>query len=514
MTLEIVLKLKVTKDKAQQNLPVSPDFKVLFQKHIQKWQENWRSMGVIILPDGDYARTFYRSLHWLQCTAGADTNLPGENQFASLSSRIAMEYNLQADAYQNSYTWEQRPFTYGAAGWSAYAYMSMGDRIRAGKMLANYYYSPDVLKKNAITMFPVGEYEYSYHNQKKGKYEYLSGKNPYALCFAHEMLFNGATCLNFPYEQQIHVQAFGPSLFYRYGYLHQAKEDTVYNVMRGSAEFWSDILKYDSKRKVYSLPPVLSLSENIFESDLLDGLLGAKWVLMRAASLAEKRDTDNELRKKWLNIAKNIRIQDKDDVYLEWSDDDGKREGAGYWGIRGYSYLGFPTLELMKDLSAKKVNKSLDLCWERNKRGEGMVSFTASWFAVTDACWGRAEEAYEKSAFSLSFLDPSGTAMCEQNKTMYYFLTSYASFTMVPVYMVLQSVGNEIRVFPAVPKVFADMEFYNLPATNGIRVSGVMKGGKTQSARFEKNGKTLLEVKGKDHISVTIKGDKLVLNKN
>jgi hypothetical protein len=79
--------------------------------------------------------------------------------------------------------------------------------------------------------------------------------------------------------------------------------------------------------------------------------------------------------------------------------------------------------------------------------------------------------------------------------------------------MVLQSVGNEIKTFPAVPKAFADMEFYGLPATNGIKVSGVMKGGKTQRVWFEKDGKILLDVKDKEAVSVTLVGDKLVLNK-
>ncbi|MDR0830481.1 MAG: hypothetical protein LBN95_10295, partial [Prevotellaceae bacterium] len=236
-------------------------------------------------------------------------------------------------------------------------------------------------------------------------------------------------------------------------------------------------------------------------------------VLTRAAALAEQNNTDSDLRKKWLQIAQNIRIKDRNDVYLEFGGDDGSRAGAGYQGIRGYAYLGFPTLETMKDFSAKKVNKSLDQCWERNKKGKGMITFIANWFALTDAYWGRAEEAYEKSNYCITQTEPSCSAMAEQNGALYYFLTGYASFTTVPVSMVLQSVDNEIKVFPAVPKVFADIEFYNLPATGGIKVSGVMKGGKTQNVRFEKEGKTLLEVKDKDAVSVRWIGDRLVLNK-
>jgi hypothetical protein len=152
----------------------------------------------------------------------------------------------------------------------------------------------------------------------------------------------------------------------------------------------------------------------------------------------------------------------------------------------------------MKGLSEKKVNKSFDQCWIRNQKGKGMITFIANWFALADAYWGRAEEAYEKSAYCLTQTEPTASAMCEQNGSLYYFLTGYASFTMVPVSMVLQSVGDEIRVFPAVPKAFGDIEFYNLPATGGVKVSGVMKGGKIQRVWLEKDGKTVLDVTEKE----------------
>jgi hypothetical protein len=278
--------------------------------------------------------------------------------------------------------------------------------------------------------------------------------------------------------------------------MYTDKADTVYAVMRGAAEFWRTMLHYDRAQKSYFIPPLTSLTEDLFEANLLDALIAAKWTLTQAADLAEERNADAALRKQWKQIAKGIRIKDKNDVYLEFGDDDGARAGAGYQGIRGYAYLGFPTLETMKDFSAKKVNKSLDQCWLRNKKGEGMITFVANWFALTDAYWGRAEEAYEKSSYCLTQLDPSGTAMCEQNGSFYYFLTSYASFTMVPVSMVLQSVGDDIKVFPAVPEAFGDIAFYGLPATEGIRVSGEMKNGQVQYVRFEKDGKILLETTG------------------
>ncbi|MDR1592986.1 MAG: hypothetical protein LBS43_00700, partial [Prevotellaceae bacterium] len=478
-----------------------------------KWKELWQSLGVIILPDGDYARTFYRSLHWLQCTAGASSNLPGECQFGTITSNMASAYQFHGKAAMNIQPWHQRPFTYGAAGWSLYAYLWLGDKTRAGNMIAAHYY-PESLKKNLTNIYPVGYYEFTY-GKPKGQYEYLSHDNPDAFCFAHEMMNDRVNHSGTPpwiWDKQVHIQGFAPAMFYNYGRMYDDKADTVYAVMKGSAEFWRTLLNYDKTQKSYSIPPLLSLTEDLFEADLLDALIAAKWTLNQAATLAEKRNTDADLRKQWKQIAKNIRIKDRDGIYLEYNGDDGSRAGAGYQGIRGYAYLGFPTLEMMKEFSAQKVNKSLNQCWIRNKKGEGMITFVANWFALTDAYWGRAEEAYEKSSYCLTQLDPSGTAMCEQNGSFYYFLTSYASFTMVPVSMVLQSTGNEIKVFPAVPKAFADIAFYNLPATNGIRVSGEMKNGEVQFVRFEKNGQILLETKGKTPVTAMFVNGKLVLD--
>jgi hypothetical protein len=510
--LEIVARLKVEADAAHRTLTAPSGTDELFKNHIRKWKESWQSMGFVILPEGEYAKTFYRSLHWLQCTAGVEKNLPGE-QFSTFTSGLAEAYHFHGNVRLNHTPWNNIPFTYGAVGWTILTYTWFGDKTRAGNILAGLY-RPESLKKNVTRTYPTGMHEYTYNKKPKGRYEYLSGDNPDAMAFGHELLYDRSNRVwpePYLWDKQIHIQGFAPAMYYHYSRMHAEKKDTTYAVMKGSAEFWRTLLHYDAKQKSYTLAPLLSVTEDLFEANLLDGLIAAKWVLTRAAALAEQNNTDSDLRKQWLHIAQNIRIKDRNDVYLEFSGDDGSRAGAGYQGIRGYAYLGFPTLETMKDFSAKKVNKSLDQCWERNKKGAGMITFIANWFALTDAYWGRAEEAYEKSGYCLTQTEPSTSSMCEQNNAYYYFLSSYSSFAMVPVSMVLQSVGNEIKVFPAVPKAFADIEFYNLPAIDGIQVSGVMKGGKTQNVRFEKEGKTLMEISGKD-IKVLWDKNKLKLN--
>jgi hypothetical protein len=509
--LEIIARLKVEPKAATQSLSVPSGKDELLKNHIRQWQENWQSMGFVILPEGEYAKTFYRSLHWLQCTAGLEKNLPGE-ALSTFTSDLAAAYNYHGNVHLNRTAWNQVPFTYGAAGWCILAYTWFGDKTRAGNMLSGFY-RPEALKKNVTEIYPVGMYEFEYGGKKKGRFEYLSQDHDQAISFAHENLYDRSNHNVLPWDKQIHIQGFAPAMYYHYNRMFTEKEDTVYAVMKGCAELWRSILHYDPLQKSYTLPPLLSVTEDLFEAGIIDGLLAAKWTLVQTAALSKKRNTDPDLREKYLQIANHIRIKDKDDIFFEFAGDDGSRVGAGYQGIRGYCYLGFPTLELMKGIPAKKVNKSLDQCWIRNKKGDGMISFVANWFALTDAYWGRAEEAYEKSSYCLTQTEPSASAMCEQNGHLYYFLTGYASFTIVPVSMVLQTVDDEIKVFPAVPKAFENIEFYNLPAMNNIRVSGVMKNGKAQEVWFEKDGKTLLQVNGKDRINVKWVNDKLMLTK-
>jgi len=507
--LEIVVQIRAGKNIPQQVLPESYDIEKLKSDHVNAWKKNWASMGSVILPEGDYAKLYYRSLHWLQCVSGSEQYLPSEAQFGTLTSRMAAEYNYFGNIELNHHTWQGHSFTYGA-GWSAYAYTMYGDKVRAGKMLNNLY-KPEALKKNATTMFPVGEYEFVYNGKPRGKYTYLKNTNPEAIAFAHEQYDNGENINVSPWDKQIHIQGYAPALFYMYSRYFDCGKDTAYAVLKGAAEFWSEMLNYDSKTKRYSLPPVLSLTEDLFEKDLLDGLLAAKWVLSEASKMAWIRNEDPQLQKKWKWISGHIKLDDRDNIYQEFAGDDGTRSGGGYMGIRGYVYLGFPTMDLKPVLSPLKVAKSLDEAWIRNNKGKGMITFLANWFAMTDAYWGRGEEALEKSSYCLTQLDASGTALSESDQHLHYFLTGYSTFTMVPVTMVLQSINDQVYVFPAVPKAFSNIEFYDLPAIHGLKVSGVMKNGDVKEVVFRKDGKELLRLQKKAVVQVTMKNNNLVI---
>jgi hypothetical protein len=253
------------------------------------------------------------------------------------------------------------------------------------------------------------------------------------------------------------------------------------------------MLEWDESRKAYVLPPTLSLTENLFKKNVIDAALAAKWNLNEAAKWADLLNRDKESSKIWKDKASKVYLQQNKQTYLEYLDDDGSRLGGGYQGIRGFVWLAYPNVELLPYIDHKKATYTLEQTWIRNKKGEGMINFITCWFALADAFMKNAKGAFKKSLFCTTQLDPSGTALMETLSTRPYYLDSYAAFLLVPVSMCLQSYNNIIQVFPAIPDQWKDIEFYNLPAVNNIRVSGVMKNGKVESISYIKDGIELLK---------------------
>ena len=474
------------------------------------WDGEWANTAAIILPKGKYAETFYRSMFWLYCVAGADHFLPGEVQFADLPLSMAAEYGYDVK-YNVTDNWNQHPFTYGGPGWSAIAFTSLGNKERAGKIL-QWIYQPDVLRKNVTNMFPVGKKEINGWGNFYPDVEYLNRINPDAMCFGHELMLNGKNIPAFPWDWQVHINAFASGLFHNYARLF-GEDDPVgrmaYPVLKGTAEFWSELLKFNKPSKSYSLPPLTSLTEDLFRPDIIDGLLTAKWNLEMASGYAKKLKLDQPLNLKWKEIAEKIVIPQNKTLYLEYTGDDGSRKGGGYQGIRGFAYLAYPTTELLPSLDIQKIRRTLDQTWERNHRGQGMITFVANWFALADAYTREGNKALEKSSYCLKSLDISGTAMMETPTQRPYYLDSYAAFVAVPISMLVQSTQTSIEVFPALPDSWKDVAFYDVPATAGIRVSGEMKDGVVKWVTFTKDGKELFRTKEKFKVKIIQNGARI-----
>lgn len=245
----------------------------------------------------------------------------------------------------------------------------------------------------------------------------------------------------------------------------------------GAAVNAVSLAEWDESVQGYVLPSLLSVSEDLEGKSILDAVLAAKYCLLMAAREAKKLGRDEPLQSQWLALAAGLYLPQNDALYLEKLGDIGVRDGGGYHGVRAPVYLGYPTCELVPHLDAAKVARTLDQVWEQNRHGAGMISFVANWFALADLFYGRGDHALEVLGRNLQCRPE---ALSEAGSHNLYFQTSYASFLLVPLAMLVQSVDGEIRPIPAVPSAWRDIDFANIPAESGILVSGSIRDGVLQ----------------------------------
>jgi len=203
---------------------------------------------------------------------------------------------------------------------------------------------------------------------------------------------------------------------------------------------------------------------------------------------------DIGLSKKWKEIFEKLIIPQNDIKYTESSGKTVEREGAGYQGVRGVVYLGYPVSELIPQLDSTKVYRTFDDAWVRNKKGAGMISFVADWNALAESFNKRGDQTLQYLDVNLQCLDESGVSLREvAGNPNDYFITSYTAYINAVISMVLQSYDGKTYAFPAIPNSWKDVEFYNLPTESNIRISGKIQDGKVQWVKYTKDGKAINE---------------------
>jgi hypothetical protein len=457
---------------ANQIIENTGNYYTVEEQHKSKWKKDWETNPLLLIPDPEHEKLFYRSVFWLLCTSGSEQFLPGEAQFGNAC-------------------WHMKPFTYGGAGWSTLALTSLGHFDKAEKMLKNHY-KPMALKSNSTL--------------------YISDslKRKEAFSFAHEVNIDGTT--NNACDDQRHINGFALAMFHKYYLLNPDTaflNNYLYPVAKGVAEFWSGIAIWNDSLNAYIFPKLRSLSEDLFEKSLLDIVLSAKWSLETAIHYADLTAKDKDMKVKWNGILQKLYIPEDESHYLEYLGDKEDRKYGSYQGVRSPVYLGYPTSELIKTLDTSKAINTLEHAWNRNNRGKGMIGFIASWYALSSACYGLGDLSLEMASHNFDCYDKTGTAICESpdNLDRYYFLTNTSSYLLTQLNMMVQSSENEIITFPAIPSSWKNVTFYNIPASNGIKVSGKMKDGLVQFIQFKKDNRIVFETK--KHGKVIIENNKL-----
>ena len=455
-------------------------FDVLLAAHRAAWEKLWRQCAVLAIPDADLERLWYRSLYWTLSTCGSQRYLPGESMFAVPC-------------------WDMHPFTYGAAGWATQAFTAVGlpDQARA---ILDCQFKPAALRDNAQV------YTHTLTNY---------AAPPEAMAFAHEVKTDGRNIPCGQYELQRHLDGFAAALFERHQRFYPDKSLSpaqLYPLMRGLAQFWSGLASRDPQSGNYLLPSMTSLTEDLVAPHPIDAALAAKWCLMVARRDALALGCDAALSEHWNDVATHLLLPQNAQRYLEYAGDLDQRSGGGYQGVRGFVYLGWPTLELIPGLDRAKALRTLEHTWERNRHGEGMIGFVANWFALADLHFGRGDHALEilKHNFRCEDAWQQGVAECPGSKN-FHFTTNYASYLLVPLAMAVQSADDQLDAFCAVPSAWKEFAFYQVPAESGIRVSGAMRDGTVQWLCYTRDGKPLHQSLRRESLHIERHGTALSL---
>ena len=461
------------------------DIELARKAHEQAWKDEWQKTPVISIPDKRHEQLFYRSVFWTLCAGAAEHFLPGEAQYAS-------------------YCWSMIPFTYGAAGWTVRSLTLLGHEDKARHM-AREHFKPLALRSNAAKYL-----DYIQNNQYKKFWEYpempiqdvdyymdegtdsllVPAFEEQSMGFAHQISYLGDCRIRRAHQRTIN--GFAAAFYHLISDYYPDKVFTLqytYPVIKSTAIFWEKLVEWNDTISGYILPNLHSVSENLTKRSVLDAVLAAKWNLMMASRYANELEVDTIQSKKWAEIANKLYIPQNDKNYLEYLFDDEQREGSGYFGIRAPALLGFPGYELVSMLDKEKALITLDKAWERNKNGEGMITFVANWFALTEASFGRGNKCLEILERNFECLDETGTVLYEVEKRHPYFQTSYATYIQAVLSMLVQSYNDTARVFPAVPDAWKDIRFYNIHVENGVTVSGELSDGKIKKIIFSKDGK-------------------------
>lgn len=445
--------------------------------HTAIWEEDWSRIP-IQLPEGLYAQTFYRSIYYTLAITGASRFLPGVCQFADSG-------------------WEMIPFS-NDAGYLVPLLASLNQPAKAAAMLKEFY-QPDSLRQNATV----------YLNLLGAAGTLDEGSGAYS--FAQMIGISGRET-NYIFGRQRHLDGFMPAIFHRTAELTNdpALREMTYDVLRGCSEFWLRMLYRDESTQALMIRSTLDLDEKTMGVSVLSAVIACHWTLAVFAKEARQRESDLTLAERCESSLTELYWPQNEERLLGYPGDTEDPVTNKYNCLRSFSTLGYPYCELIEGYDMPKVLRSLDSARTRNRLddvGHGVNAMTTNMYALTEADLGRGAEAYSNASLALKRLDPSGVAMGEaRTDSLFYCSTSYSTFALTTIRMLLQATGSIIRPFPAIPPEWKDVSFERLPAIHGIFVSASMKNGLVERVIYEKEGTILLETCDATPVQVEITG--------
>ncbi|MFQ5585133.1 MAG: hypothetical protein ACE5GL_11925, partial [Calditrichia bacterium] len=228
----------------------------------------------------------------------------------------------------------------------------------------------------------------------------------------------------------------------------------------------------------------------------IDTVLSHKWILLRAAELAEHLDRDNDLRQRWFEVAQKIHIPRNEKVILRHEHDDRIKIShipPEIWG------LFYPCEGNYKQFPDAVVNATLKAV--RKCRNPHIPSWNGLYLSLAYAMAGDAENAWQLLQELLLTQDPRCIQAQDNVDTegfVYYYYLNHAFLLIALRNIVLQYQDGQVTLFPAIPRQLEDgVEFVNLPVGGAMRVNARLCGDKGEATFMTADGEVKLKVTGR-----------------
>lgn len=264
-------------------------------------------------------------------------------------------------------------------------------------------------------------------------------------------------------------------LHYRYSMDDETLRKNLFPILKRAVNYYFHFITED-ENKVMHLPRTWS-PESKTGTDVNFDLALLKWGCTALVQTCERLKMDDPLLPKWRDALKRLTTYPVNA--------NGYMLAAGVpFGFRHrhYShllmlyplYLVNADQEGAEELALKSVRH-----WD--SFGENSHGYTATGASSLFSAFGKGNEALaalKRFKGTISF-----TTMCEE--TGGPVIETPLSGAQSILDMILQSWGNTIRVFPAMPDAWADLTFHNLGAEGAFLVSAVREKGETKWVRVK-----------------------------
>lgn len=267
-------------------------------------------------------------------------------------------------------------------------------------------------------------------------------------------------------------------LHYRYTMDKELLREVIFPLLKRSVNLYRHLLFTGDDDKLH-LPPTFSPELGIFTDCSFDLAL-LKWGCKKLIEICGILEIDDSLKPEWEKI-----IYELVDYPVDENGYMIGREKTGPQDHQHMSHLMMIYPLYLENIETGK-NKALLKKSVMNYQPAGMVKMAASQSSPAASALGMGNLALQRMNDILYTVNESETL----GKNGIYYLSTPCietslSYNTCVHDMLLQSWGNKIRVFPALPDSWTDVVFHNLRTEGAFLVSASRKNGKTVFVRIK-----------------------------